>query len=84
MGKKVKCLNRWGGGKKFTFLRKKLTPQVKKKSFARPWSGRARIYTMLFIASLVRTTVVTAMKFTITDQPQPIDALLKTSIGNYN
>jgi len=32
---------------------------------------------------LMRTTVVTAMKFTISDQPQPIDALLKTSIGDF-
>jgi len=31
----------------------------------------------------MRTTVVTAMKFTISDQPQPIDALLKTSIGDF-
>ena len=31
----------------------------------------------------VRTTVVTAMKFTITDQPQPIDALLRTTIGDF-
>lgn len=28
-----------------------------------------------------RSTVVTAIKFTITDQPQPIDALLKGCIG---
>ena len=32
---------------------------------------------------LMRTTVVTAMKFTISDQPQPIDALLKNSIGEF-
>ena len=32
---------------------------------------------------LMRTTVVTAMKFTISDQPQPIDALLKNSIGDF-
>jgi len=32
---------------------------------------------------LVRTTIVTAMKFTITDQPQPIDNLLKNSIGEF-
>jgi len=31
----------------------------------------------------VRTTVVTAMKFTITDQPQPIDTLLRSSIGEF-
>lgn len=28
-----------------------------------------------------RSTVVTAVKFTIADQPQPIDALLKGCIG---
>lgn len=28
-----------------------------------------------------RSTVVTAVKFTIADQPQPIDALLKSCIG---
>ena len=32
-------------------------------------------------SALMRTTVVTAMKFTISDQPQGIDSLLKTSIG---
>jgi hypothetical protein len=32
----------------------------------------------------MRTTVVTAMKFTITDQPQHIDSLLRTSIGRTN
>ncbi|NWY72366.1 CAND1 protein, partial [Erithacus rubecula] len=30
-----------------------------------------------------RSTVVTAIKFTITDQPQPIDALLKDCIGDF-
>ncbi|NWX88014.1 CAND1 protein, partial [Nothoprocta pentlandii] len=30
-----------------------------------------------------RSTVVTAVKFTITDQPQPIDALLKGCIGDF-
>ncbi|KAM9277116.1 cullin-associated NEDD8-dissociated protein 1-like isoform 2-T2 [Morus bassanus] len=30
-----------------------------------------------------RSTVVTAVKFTIADQPQPIDALLKGSIGDF-
>ncbi|XP_014729504.1 PREDICTED: cullin-associated NEDD8-dissociated protein 1-like isoform X2 [Sturnus vulgaris] len=30
-----------------------------------------------------RSTVVTAIKFTITDQPQPIDALLKGCIGDF-
>merc|ERR1719334_2659572 len=32
---------------------------------------------------LVRTTIVTAMKFTITDQPQPIDQLLRSEIGHF-
>eukprot|EP00094_Tigriopus_californicus_P003508 TCALIF_03374-PA protein Name:"Similar to CAND1 Cullin-associated NEDD8-dissociated protein 1 (Pongo abelii)" AED:0.06 eAED:0.07 QI:1083/0.72/0.58/1/0.90/0.83/12/134/999 len=32
---------------------------------------------------LMRTTVVTAMKFTISDQPQSIDALLKDTIGEF-
>ena len=32
---------------------------------------------------LMRTTVVTAMKFTISDQPQAIDSLLKNSIGEF-
>lgn len=32
---------------------------------------------------LMRTTVVTAMKFTISDQPQAIDALLKDTIGEF-
>ena len=35
-------------------------------------------------SALMRTTVVTAMKFTITDQPQQIDALLRSCIGRYN
>lgn len=34
-------------------------------------------------SALMRTTVVTAMKFTITDQPQQIDSLLRTSIGEF-
>ncbi|CAB4064779.1 CAND1 [Lepeophtheirus salmonis] len=32
---------------------------------------------------LMRTTVVTAMKFTISDQPQPIDNLLRNNIGDF-
>merc|ERR1711981_1549424 len=32
---------------------------------------------------LMRTTVVTAMKFTISDQPQPINTLLRSSIGDF-
>jgi len=32
---------------------------------------------------LMRTTVVTAMKFTISDQPQTIDALLRNCIGDF-
>jgi len=32
---------------------------------------------------LARSTVVTAIKFTISDQPQPIDPLLKTCIGDF-
>lgn len=37
----------------------------------------------IFIAGSphARSTVVTAIKFTIADQPQPIDALLKGCIG---
>merc|ERR1712045_847205 len=34
-------------------------------------------------SALMRTTVVTAMKFTISDQPQPIDQLLRTEIGHF-
>jgi len=34
-------------------------------------------------SALMRTTVVTAMKFTISDQPQPIDQLLRAEIGNF-
>jgi len=34
-------------------------------------------------SSLMRTTVVTAMKFTISDQPQPIDQLLRSEIGHF-
>lgn len=32
---------------------------------------------------LARSTVVTAMKFTISDQPQPIDSLLRVTIGDF-
>lgn len=32
---------------------------------------------------LMRTTVVTAVKFTISDQPQPIDSLLRQCIGQF-
>ena len=32
---------------------------------------------------LMRTTVVTAMKFTISDQPQAIDQLLRAEIGHF-
>ena len=34
-------------------------------------------------SSLSRSTVVTAIKFTITDQPQPIDGLLKSCLGKF-
>lgn len=34
-------------------------------------------------SSLMRTTVVTAVKFTISDQPQAIDPLLRQSIGQF-
>jgi len=34
-------------------------------------------------SNLLRTTVVTAVKFTIVDQPQPIDPLLKENIGDF-
>lgn len=34
-------------------------------------------------SALMRTTVLTAVKFTISDQPQPIDSLLKQSIGQF-
>lgn len=34
-------------------------------------------------SALMRTTVVTAMKFTISDQPQPVDVLLKSCIGEF-
>ncbi|ESO96201.1 hypothetical protein LOTGIDRAFT_202232, partial [Lottia gigantea] len=34
-------------------------------------------------SALTRSTVVTAIKFTISDQPQPIDALLKGCIGDF-
>lgn len=32
---------------------------------------------------LARATIITAMKFTISDQPAPIDPLLRTSIGSF-
>ena len=32
---------------------------------------------------LMRTTIVTAIKFTITDQPQPVDGLLRHCIGDF-
>jgi cullin-associated NEDD8-dissociated protein 1 len=34
-------------------------------------------------SALMRTTVVTAMKFTISDQPQTIDQLLRAEIGRF-
>ena len=34
-------------------------------------------------AAYVRSTVVTAFKYTITDQPQPIDVLLRACIGDF-
>ncbi|XP_076759288.1 cullin-associated and neddylation-dissociated 1 isoform X1 [Xylocopa sonorina] len=34
-------------------------------------------------SALMRTTTVTAVKFTISDQPQQIDAMLKQSMGNF-
>jgi len=34
-------------------------------------------------SALMRTTVVTAMKFTISDQPQTIDPLLRSNIGDF-
>jgi cullin-associated NEDD8-dissociated protein 1 len=34
-------------------------------------------------SNLLRTTVVTAVKFTIVDQPQPIDPILKNTIGEF-
>ena len=34
-------------------------------------------------AAYVRSIVVTAFKYTITDQPQPIDVLLKACIGDF-
>lgn len=34
-------------------------------------------------SALMRTTVVTAVKFTISDQPQPIDILLRQHIGQF-
>ncbi|XP_066581205.1 cullin-associated NEDD8-dissociated protein 1 [Prorops nasuta] len=34
-------------------------------------------------SALMRTTTVTAIKFTISDQPQPIDPLLKQCMGNF-
>lgn len=34
-------------------------------------------------SSYARSSVVTAVKFTISDHPQPIDPLLKNCIGKY-
>ncbi|XP_001606869.2 cullin-associated NEDD8-dissociated protein 1 [Nasonia vitripennis] len=34
-------------------------------------------------SALMRTTTVTAVKFTISDQPQPIDPMLKQCMGNF-
>jgi cullin-associated NEDD8-dissociated protein 1 len=34
-------------------------------------------------SALLKTTVVTAMKFTISDQPKPIDQLLRAEIGHF-
>ena len=34
-------------------------------------------------SALTRATVVTAVKFTITDQPQPIDPLLKSVMSEF-
>lgn len=34
-------------------------------------------------SGFVRSTVVTALKYTISDQPQPIDALLHNCIGEF-
>ena len=34
-------------------------------------------------SAFVRSTVVTALKYTISDQPQPIDSLLHLSIGDF-
>ena len=34
-------------------------------------------------AAYIRSTVVTAFKYTITDQPQPIDVLLKACIEDF-
>lgn len=50
------------------------------------------IYTKIFIfcyivstgSPLARSTVVTAIKFTIVDHPAPIDSLLKDCIGKMN
>lgn len=38
---------------------------------------------LLSESSLMRTAVVSAIKFTISDQPQPIDALLRQCIGQF-
>ena len=38
---------------------------------------------LLSDSPLARSTVVTAMKFTISDQPQKIDALLRNTIGDF-
>ncbi len=34
-------------------------------------------------SAFIRSTVVTALKYTISDQPQPIDTLLHTCIGEF-
>ena len=34
-------------------------------------------------STFVRSTVVTALKYTISDQPQPIDTLLHSCIGDF-
>ncbi len=34
-------------------------------------------------SGFVRSTVVTALKYTISDQPQPIDSLLHSCIGEF-
>ena len=34
-------------------------------------------------SAFVRSTVVTALKYTISDQPQPIDGLLHSCIGEF-
>ena len=44
-----------------------------------------RLQTALHAATspLMRTTIVTAIKFTITEQPQPVDSLLRHCIGDF-